>query len=261
MIISIANQKGGVAKTTTTVNLGAGLALRGRSVLLIDADPQASLTRYLGVATDGFTLGDWLLDRADFNAVCRPSGFDRLSVVPASERLISDQSMIEQDRFKGFAFLAQKIADIRSRFDVILIDTMPTFSTLLANSLFAADRVLIPVRLDSMSLSVLPLLLPKIVDVQKHNPRLQILGILATFYEAALNESARSLADLERHAPHLVMSTKIRKNTKLAEAVAYKKPIQHYDLNSLGAADYEALTDEVANKCHITIPSTEVAPI
>lgn len=251
MIIALANQKGGVAKTTTCVNLGAGLALRGHSVLLVDADPQASLSRYLGVEIRGAgdELGDWLLERSTFDQVVRETPYKGLSFVPASERLTSDEAQMEQDKFKAIHYLRKKIESVRDRYDFILIDTMPSFTVLFANSLVAADAVLVPVKLEWLSIQGLAPLLSKIRDVQENVKGLNVLGILGTFNRKGVIECEKCYSELETQLPGSVFQTTIQLNSKLAAAAGAGKPIQHYDRSCRGFDDYEQLAEEVMKKC------------
>ncbi len=251
MIIALANQKGGVAKTTTCLNLSAGLALKGHPTLLIDADPQASLSRYLGVHAEGASapLGDWLLGRAEFDQVVKQTKFENISVIPTTERLLADEANMEQDKFKAINFLRRKIEEVRDRYSFILIDTMPSFSVLFANSLVASDQVLIPVKLEWLSVQGLRPLLEKIQDVQDNVKGLQILGLLGTFNRKHVNECEKCLAELNEALPGKVLSTTIHQNTKLAEAAGQGQPIQYYDRSCQGFTDYQSLAEEILRKC------------
>lgn len=249
MIISFANQKGGVAKTTTCVNLGAGLALRGRSVLLIDTDPQASLTRYFGPLDGGPGLGDWLMGRVVFDQAVRKTPFEQLHLVPTAERLTADQAVIEQDKFKAIHYLRRKVEPLRKRYDFILIDTMPAYSVLFANSLVASDQIIVPVKLEWLSIQGLKPLLDKIADVQENVKDLRIMGLLGTFNRRGVKECGTCIAGLQELLPGQVLKTTIQLNSALAEAAGSGKPIQHYDRSSQGFTDYEKLTEEVIAKC------------
>lgn len=250
MIIALANQKGGVAKTTSCLNLGAGLALRGLPTLLIDADPQASLSRYLGVhvAGESSALGDWMLGRKEFDQVVQPTSFKDLAIVPTTEALLRDEATMEQDKVKAIRFLTRKLEAVRDRYAYILIDTMPSFSVLFVNSLVAADQVLVPVKLEWLSVQGLAPLIEKIRDVQELKS-LQVLGLLGTFNRKGVKECEKCLSELNGAMPGKVLSAAIHLNSKLAEAAAAGKPIQHHDRSSQGCADYEQLTEEVLQKC------------
>jgi chromosome partitioning protein len=249
MIISLANQKGGVAKTTTCVNLGAGLALCGHSVLLVDTDPQASLTRYFRDISGDVTLGDWLLGRAEFDQAVRRTPFDRLDLVPTTENLIADEATMEQDKFAAIHYLRRKVEQLRGRYDFILIDTMPSFSTLFANALVASDHILIPVKLELLSVMGLKPLLAKVAAVQENVKHLHIMGLLGTFNRRGVKECDSCLEGLQDLLPGQVLKTVIQLNSKLAEAVSSGKPIQHYDRSCQGSTDYDDLAKEILRKC------------
>ncbi len=259
MIIAFANQKGGVAKTTTCLNLGAGLALRGFSTLLIDSDPQASLSSYLGAAAGKPILGDWLMDRAPFDKVVRATAHANLSYIATNESLIADESLMEQDKFKAIHYLKRKTDGIRDRYNFILIDTMPSFSLLLANNLVAADKVIIPVKLEWLSIQGLVPLLSKLRDIQDNVKDLQIFGILGTFNRKGVTECHKCLAELEVQLPGHIFTTTIQLNSKLAEAAGAGKPIQHYDHLCQGFTDYENLTEEIIHKCPVKKKTPAVA--
>ena len=202
MIISLANQKGGVAKTTTCVNLGAGLALRGHSVLLVDADPQASLTQ--ATSARSTAARSWATGSSAAPSSTRPCAIPPSTAwicVPTAEHLIADQATIEQDKFKAIHYLRRKLEPLRDHYDYILIDTMPSFSILFANSLVASDQVLIPVKLEWLSMQGLKPLLEKIMDVQENVKHLKIVGLLGTFHRRGVKESEACLAGLQEILP------------------------------------------------------------
>lgn len=256
IVLSLANQKGGVAKTTTCVNLGAGLALKGYKTLLIDFDPQASLTIYFGLQSDESPLpsvGDWVIGRKKFDQVVQTTKFDRLFVLPTNENLKADEYMMQQDMVKGYKYLSKKIEEIRNDFDFILIDTMPTFSILFVNSLAAADKVLIPVKLEFLSLQGLEPLAMKVKDISEDIKALDILGLVGTFYRQGVKESEDSLAELKEAVPQRLFKTIINQNTALAVAAGMHLPIQHYSKSSQGFRDYENLVEEVLERCQIKV--------
>ena len=255
-VISLANQKGGVAKTTTSANLGAGLALHGQKTLLIDFDPQGSLTQFFGVdkQPDFKTVGDWVLDRKPFNEVVQKTPFERLDIVPAGEQLKSDELDMEKDRLRALKFLQRKVEQIQDQYDFILIDTLPSFSLLFLNSLVAADYVLVPTKLEFLSMRGLTLLFSRVRDIQQEVKPIKILGVVGTFYRTGVKESEACLAELKQTLPNHVLAAVIHLNSKLSESASYAKPIQHYDRSSQGYLDYENLTKEVLEKCRVKQP-------
>jgi len=261
IVIALANQKGGVAKTTTCLNLGAGLAARGIRTLLIDGDPQGSLTKYLayqGTDSEFSPLGDWLLGRKKFSEVEVKTPYEGLSFVPAGQRLIAAESQISKDTFKALHYFRLKIDEIRSAFDVILVDTSPSFSVIFANALVAVDRVMIPIKLEWLSVQGLGDILSKIREVQESGKSLEILGIVGTFRRKGVNEVAKCLKELNDALPGKVFNATIHLNSRLAEAAGAGLPIQQYDRTSQGAMDYEALAEEVITRCGLK-PVVEAA--
>lgn len=248
-VIALANQKGGVAKTTTCLNLGAGLAARGIRTLLIDADPQGSLSRYLGqssTSNDSFSpLGEWILDRKPFREIVLNTKWDNLSFVPSNEKLIGAESTISTDTIKAIHYLGLKVKEIRQDFDVVLIDTMPSFSHLFTNALMASDKVLIPVKLEWLSFQGLAPLLSKIKEFQVVGKEIDVLGLLGTFHRKGVNEAIKCLEELKETFPGKVFNSTIHLNSKLAEAAGMGLPIQLCDRASQGAVDYDAFTEEV----------------
>jgi len=244
-----------VAKTTTCANLGAGLALCGYRTLLIDFDPQASLTQYFGFKPlrEKFpTVGDWIMNRVATEDVINKTKIEKLSLIPANENLKGDELEMLRNHFKSAKFLPNMVESIRNQFDFILIDTMPSFSLLFVNSLAACDSVLIPMKLEFLSMQGLNLLWAKVKEVQENIKPVNVLGVMGTFYRKGIRERESCLEELQKTLPQgTVLKTLIRDNTKVAEAAAHAKPIQIFAKASPGARDYECLTEEVLDRCQV----------
>lgn len=254
IVISVANQKGGVAKTTTCANLGAGLALRGFKTLLIDFDPQANLSQFFGIRPQDQSVpyvGDWVLDKATIDAVLRKTDFENLSIVPSSETLKGHEMDMQKDMFKAFKFLQKKVEAVRNDYDFILIDTLPSFSLLFVNGISAADHVLVPAKLEFLSMQGLTLLQTKLQDITENIKPIKMIGIVGTFYRKGVKESESCLNELQKVSNGNAFSTPIHLNSKLAESAAHSKPIQHYDKSCQGYSDYENLVQEVIERCKV----------
>lgn len=267
IVIAIANQKGGVGKTTTCVNLGAGLAKRGSKVLLIDFDPQASLSHFLKLSGPEIvtgSVGDWMMERDSFDTVVHLTPFADMAVVRAASSLTGDESHIQLnaaqrvastgDNLAHFRILESAVSAIRDKFDYILIDTPPTFSLLFTNSIFACDQVLIPTKMEFLSIRALGPLLARITDIKQHKESIDVLGVLGTLYRLNVKEQVACLEDVKTKIPDALFRTLIRQNVTLAESATYGKPIQFFDAGSPGGKDYDALTMEVIERCESLKP-------
>ena len=252
-VISIVNQKGGVAKTTTAVNLGAGLALRDQKTLLIDFDPQANLSHFLGIRCDSKIpqVGDWIMDKCPNESVIKKTAFENLSIIPSSEDLKGVEMDMQKDFFKAFRYLDKKIKQIKDDYDFILIDNLPSFSLLFMNGIAACDYVLIPAKLEYLSMQGINLLSSKINEICENIKPVKILGIVGTFYRRGVKESDICLEELKKQLPQETLRTVINLNSKLSVSASYSKPIQHFDKNCQGYEDYQSLTEEVLAKCQL----------
>ncbi|MFQ3661659.1 MAG: ParA family protein [Chloroflexaceae bacterium] len=246
--IAIANQKGGVGKTTTAVNLGGELVRRGYRVLLIDSDPQGNATTSLGVAKHNLpaTTYDLLLG-SDLAAAVMASGRERFMLVPADQDLAgATVELASAPQREQRLAAALRGAD---GYDFILIDCPPSLGLLTLNALCAADSVLIPLQCEYLPLEGLAQLKTTLERVRASlNPRLRLLGVLMTMYDGRTNLAHQVVDEVQRHFPRLIFRTLIPRSVRLSEAPSYGKLIAEYDPASRGAQAYAALADEVLQR-------------
>ncbi len=247
-IIAVVNQKGGVGKTTTTVNLGAALALDGFRVLVVDADPQGNATTGFGIVKDADALSTFsvLLDGASIREAARPTELPGLAIVPASLSLAgAEVELVAASDREGR--LQAALAATADAYDIVLIDCPPSLGLLTVNALTAAREVLIPVQAEYYALEGLVSLTTIVRRIQDHlNPTLTILGVLITMYDGRTNLAVDVLAEVHRHFPGRVFATTIPRNVRLSEAPSFGKPAVVLDARSRGAQAYLALAREIA---------------
>ncbi|EMW5716286.1 ParA family protein [Enterococcus faecium] len=249
-IISVANQKGGVGKTTTTVNLGACLASLGKKVLLVDMDAQGNATSGVGIRKPDVTrdIYDVLVNELPINEATLITEHENLSIVPATLQLAGAEieltsMMARESRLKG------SLAEVSSQYDYILIDCPPSLGHLTINSFTASDSILIPVQCEYYALEGLSQLLNTVRLVQKHfNPELEIEGVLLTMYDARTNLGNEVVEEVRKYFREKVYETIIPRNIRLSEAPSHGKPIIDYDPRSRGAEVYQALAKEVVSR-------------
>lgn len=249
-IIAIANQKGGVGKTTTSINLAASMGVLEKKVLLIDADPQANATSGLGIDVESIELGTYQLLEHSIKAeeAIMKTDSPNLDIIPAHIDLVAIEiELVDQDQRESM--LKKAVSGLREQYDYILIDCAPSLGLLTLNALTAADSVVIPIQCEYFALEGLGKLLNTIKSVQKvHNQKLDIEGLLLTMYDSRLRLSNQVVEEVQKHFDEMVFKTIIQRNIRLSEAPSYGESIINYDAGSKGASNYLTLAHEIIKK-------------
>jgi chromosome partitioning protein len=247
-IIAIANQKGGVGKTTTTANLGASLSLRGKRVLLVDMDPQGNLTAAFGhTPAEGQTVADALLDRKvslPIVTIQEPSGA-KLDLVPSTVALAAAEAQL-MNKLGRELRLRDQLGTVTDRYDFVLIDTPPSLGLLTINALVAAQKVIIPTEARFFSLQGLQMLQESIEETLYLNPKLEVLGIVLSKYDRRLKEERTVSNYLREHWGSMVFATEIGSNSKILEAASVGVSIFSYTGTERAVGSYRDLAEEVA---------------
>ncbi len=249
-IIALANQKGGVGKTTTTINLAASLATLEKSVLVIDADPQANASSGLGVDIKEVdcSIYECIIDHADVRDAIYTTDINGLDIIPSHINLVGAEiEMLNLPNRENV--IKNMLATIRDEYNFILIDCSPSLGLITVNALTAADSVVIPVQCEYFALEGISKLLNTIKIIKSRlNPQLEIEGFLLTMYDSRLRLANQIYDEVKRHFQELVFKTVIQRNVKLSESPSHGLPVILYDADSTGSKNHLALAKEIINK-------------
>ena len=250
-IIAVANQKGGVGKTTTTINLAASLATLEKTVLVVDADPQANASSGLGVDIKEVdcSLYECIIDHTDVKEAIYTTDNDGLDIIPSHIDLVGAEVEMLKIKNNREKMMKELLAPMRDEYDYILIDCAPSLGLITVNCLTAADSVIIPVQCEYFALEGISKLLNTIKIIKsKLNPRLEIEGFLLTMYDSRLRLANQIYDEVKRHFQELVFKTVIQRNVKLSESPSHGLPVILYDAESAGAKNHLNLAKEIIDK-------------
>lgn len=249
-IIAIANQKGGVGKTTTAINLSSCLAERGKKVLSVDMDPQGNMTSGLGLDKNSVevTIYDLIIGETDIDGAVKKDVITNLDIIPTSIDLSGAEIELLDEENKEF-ILRDALNKVKDNYDFVIIDCPPSLSILTINAMTAADSVLVPIQCEYYALEGLSQLIHTVELVKDRlNDRLKIEGVVFTMYDARTNLSLQVVENVKDNLKQNIYKTIIPRNIRLAEAPSYGIPINHYDQKSAGAESYLRLADEVISQ-------------
>jgi chromosome partitioning protein len=249
-IISFANQKGGIGKTTSAINIAASIAKKGRKVLLCDCDPQGNTTSGVGINKKGLHTStyDLLLGRCDLTSVAVKTTFENLWILPANINLAGAEFELVSLEDRAYR-LKNALEAIRSFFDFIFIDCPPSLGVLTINALAASDGVVIPMQCEYFALEGLTQLMNTIRRTRElYNPNLEITGIVITMYNGKLNLTEQVMSELKKYYADKIFSSPVPRGVRLSEAPSYGMPIVYYDKTSKGCQAYDEIADELLRR-------------
>lgn len=249
-IISFANQKGGVGKTTSAINIAAAIGLKGKKTLLLDCDPQGNASSGVGIRRNriGATTYDILIGRARAEDALIKTEYKNLSVLPSSMPLAAAELELADLEDRAFR-LKNALESVKNDYDYIFIDCPPSLGMLTINALTASDGVIVPMQCEYFSLEGLTQILSTVKQVKRlYNPDLSLTGILITMHNGRLNLSVQVLDELKKHYADKLFSTPISRNVRLSEAPSFGMPIQYYDKYSKGSSAYDDIAAELLER-------------
>lgn len=246
-IIAVVNQKGGVGKTTTAINLTAALGIKGKKCLLVDIDPQGNSTSGFGISKRGIEVSsyDVLIGNADAEDAVIKTKFENVSIIPSNINLSgAEVELVDFDEREKR--LRKALTLLNGEYDYILLDCPPSLGMLTINALCAADSVLVPIQCEYYALEGLSQLMNTVRQIKRiHNPHIDIEGVLLTMYDGRLNLTQQVVAEIKRFFPKKVFASVIPRSVRLSEAPSYGEPICYYDKRSKGAKAYDDLAQEI----------------
>lgn len=247
-IIAFANQKGGVGKTTSAVNIAANLGVLGKKTLIVDCDPQGNASSAVGAKSSDVTLYDVMLSGAPAEDAIQTTAFKNLDVLPSDMNLAAADIALSEET-KRESKIKAAIEPIRDRYDYVILDCPPSLSLITLNALTASDFVTVPMQCEYFALEGLSQLIFTIKQVRRlYNPELDLLGVILTMYDGRLNLTLQVMEEVKKHFPGKVFKNPIPRNVRLSEAPSHSKPIYYYDKYSRGALTYMEVAKELVER-------------
>lgn len=247
-IIAFANQKGGVGKTTSAVNIAADLGVLGKKTLIVDCDPQGNASSAVGAKSSDITLYDVMMSGVPAEDAVQPTAFKNLDVLPSDMNLAATDIALA-DETKRERKLKTALEAIKDKYDYVILDCPPSLSLITLNALTASDWVAVPMQCEYFALEGLSQLIFTIKQVRRlYNPDLDLIGVILTMYDGRLNLTLQVMEEVKKHFPGKIFKNSIPRNVRLSEAPSHSKPIYYYDKFSRGALNYMEVARELVNR-------------